>query len=178
MADLRTYLDKAERGTAARIARALKVHPVMLSQWASGEKAISEDQAPSLEWETGFEVLCETSCPKPKNGRWVRVPDVDWPNGKPLLDKTPASAESIHTPPAPAAAREEPAPAAAGKPEHPGELHRRASDTNGDPLKKLSNATADALAKALGLQNRKSDKPTGGPSRNTDKRSPCERGGC
>jgi len=102
MADLRAYLDKAERGTAARIARALKVHPVMLSQWASGEKAISEDQAPSLELETGFEVPCETSCPKPKNGRWVRVPDADWPNGKPLLDKTPACAmEGAAATPAP-----------------------------------------------------------------------------
>jgi len=172
MADLRTYLDKAERGTAARIARALKVHPVMLSQWASGEKAISEDQAPSLEWETGFEVLCETSCPKPKNGRWVRVPDVDWPNGKPLLDKTPASAESI---PVPVAAREEPAPAAAGKQEHADTPHRRGADSNGDPYKKRNTEQADLLAQALGEQHRKSDKPSkprgGGRDRNTDKRA-------
>lgn len=36
--DLKTYLSDAPRGTAAAIARAAGVKPVMVSQWASGRK--------------------------------------------------------------------------------------------------------------------------------------------
>jgi DNA-binding transcriptional regulator YdaS (Cro superfamily) len=87
--DLRTYLNSAGRGAASAIARALGVHVVMVYQWASDKrrKAISEDRAPDLERATGFRVTCETSCP---DAVWVRVPDPDWPHGKPLLDKASA----------------------------------------------------------------------------------------
>jgi DNA-binding transcriptional regulator YdaS (Cro superfamily) len=88
--DLRTYLKSAGRGAPSAIARALGVHVVMVYQWAAAEKpkAISEDRAPDLERATGFQVLCETSCPL---ATWVRIPDPAWPHGKPLLDKASAS---------------------------------------------------------------------------------------
>jgi hypothetical protein len=95
--DLRAYLGNAGRGAGTAIARALGVHPVMVSQWATGTNPISEDRAPDLERATGFRVRCETSCP---DAVWVRVPDPDWPGGRPLLDKasvlpaTPAEAQA------------------------------------------------------------------------------------
>jgi len=84
--DLRTYLTQAPRGAGVAIAKALGVHPVMVSQYASGRKAVPEDRAPALEAATNFEVPCEESCP---GSRWVRVPDDAWPIGRPLLDKAP-----------------------------------------------------------------------------------------
>lgn len=76
------------RGMAARLARALNVPPVLISQWASGARPVPEDRAPSIEFETGFQVTVEEVCPLT---RWQRVPDMEWPNGKPLIDKTPVS---------------------------------------------------------------------------------------
>ena len=92
--DLANYT--AERGVAAQLARALNVSPVLVSQWASGARPIPEDRGPSIEFETGFRVPAEVSCP---TTRWHRVVDPSWPNGKPLIDKTPLPPE-----PAPAAA--------------------------------------------------------------------------
>lgn len=83
-----------ERGAAARLARALNVTPVLISQWASGARPVPEDRAPAIEFETGFAVPVEAICP---NSRWHRVPDRDWPNGKPLLDKTPTSSTALTT---------------------------------------------------------------------------------
>lgn len=91
--DLKTYT--AERGRAAQLARALVVAPVLISQWASGSRPIPEDRAPSIEFETEFQVLVETMCPLT---RWQRVPDPAWPNGKPLIDKTPLPAADIAEP--------------------------------------------------------------------------------
>jgi len=82
--ELKEYVE--QRGVAARLARALAIPPVLISQWASGARPIPEDRAPALEFETGFQVPVETMCPKTK---WQRVPDEGWPNGKPLIDKTP-----------------------------------------------------------------------------------------
>lgn len=93
--DLKTYTE-TERGAAARLARALKVPPVLISQWAAGTRPIPEDRAPAIEAETDFQVTAETSCPA---ARWVRVPDEHWPNGKPLLDKTPERADAPATTP-------------------------------------------------------------------------------
>jgi DNA-binding transcriptional regulator YdaS (Cro superfamily) len=82
--DLKAFTEP--RGNAARLARALAVPPVLISQWATGARPIPEDRAPALEFETEFQVTVETMCP---NTRWQRVPDPAWPNGKPLIDKTP-----------------------------------------------------------------------------------------
>ena len=51
--DLRTHLSSAPKGAAARYARALKVSPVMLSQWAAGKKDIPVDRCSALEQATG-----------------------------------------------------------------------------------------------------------------------------
>jgi DNA-binding transcriptional regulator YdaS (Cro superfamily) len=85
--DLKTYT--AERGRAAQLARALNVSPVLISQWASGSRPIPEERGAAIEFETGFQVRAEVSCP---HVRWERVPHPDWPHGKPLIDKTPADA--------------------------------------------------------------------------------------
>lgn len=84
-----------ERGVSARLARALNIPAVLISQWASGARAVPEDRAPALEFETGFLVPVEALCP---NTRWHRVPDPAWPNGKPLIDKTPAGAPTVPEP--------------------------------------------------------------------------------
>lgn len=98
--ELKDYTEP--RGVAARLARALNVPPVLISQWASGARPIPEDRAPSLEFETDFEVLVETMCP---NTRWHRVPHPDWPFGKPLMDKTPLVRPAIDAAPEATAAK-------------------------------------------------------------------------
>ena len=92
--DLATYT--AERGRAAKLARALNVSPVLISQWASGSRPVPEDRGPAIEWNTDFMVSAEEVCP---NTRWCRVPDPAWPNGKPLIDKTPpVQADAVAAP--------------------------------------------------------------------------------
>jgi len=54
--DLRTYLNQATRGEAARVARDVGVHPVMVSQWASGRKEVPVDRSAPLERATGAAV--------------------------------------------------------------------------------------------------------------------------
>jgi DNA-binding transcriptional regulator YdaS (Cro superfamily) len=46
--DIRSFLN-SERGAGARIARAVGVHPVMVSQWASGIKAIPVERCTAIE---------------------------------------------------------------------------------------------------------------------------------
>lgn len=68
---LRTFLDGAPRGSATAIAKAVGVHPVMVSQWASGDKPVPVDRATKLEAATGGAVM-----------RWHSRPDdwhVHWP---------------------------------------------------------------------------------------------------
>lgn len=56
--DLKTYVD-AERGNAARLACELSVSPVMVSQWASGTKAVPAERCPVIERATSGAVRCE-----------------------------------------------------------------------------------------------------------------------
>lgn len=89
--DLKTFT--APRGTAAKLAVALRVPPVLVSQWLSGARPVPEDRAPAIEFETGFKVRVEELCPKT---RWVRVSDPAWEHGRPLIDKTaPRMAEIV-----------------------------------------------------------------------------------
>lgn len=86
------------RGAALRLAQQLGCSPVLISQWIKGAedrqlrrvppqgRPIPEDRAIAIEWHTGFHVRVETSCP---DTRWQRVRDPAWPQGKPLIDKTP-----------------------------------------------------------------------------------------
>lgn len=55
--NLRDYLKSAERGTAIEIARVVGVHPVMVSQWASGEKPVPVQRCPLIETATGRAVM-------------------------------------------------------------------------------------------------------------------------
>ena len=89
--NLRDYLKTAERGSAADIARAVGVHPVMVSQWASGLKPVPPERCPGLERATSGAVTCEEQRP---DAAWHRVPDAEWPGGKgrPLLDLSKAAA--------------------------------------------------------------------------------------
>jgi DNA-binding transcriptional regulator YdaS (Cro superfamily) len=83
--DIKSYLDKAERGEATRIAQHLRVHPVMVSQWANGAKPVPAERCPGIERATAAAVTCEELRP---DVAWHRVPDDEWPGGKgrPLLD--------------------------------------------------------------------------------------------
>ena len=63
---LREHLNAAPRGTGAAIAAAVRVHPVMVSQWAAGVKAVPAERASEIERATGGAVR-----------RWDLRPD-DW----------------------------------------------------------------------------------------------------
>ena len=63
---LKHYVE-TERGAAANLARVLGVSPVMVSQWASGVKAVPAERCPVIERATGGAVRCEE----------LR-PDVEW----------------------------------------------------------------------------------------------------
>lgn len=54
--DLRAYLQDAGRGAAASLARAVGVHPVMVSQWASGLKPVPVERCTVIEAATGRSV--------------------------------------------------------------------------------------------------------------------------
>lgn len=65
--DLKAYLDKAPRGAASNLARAIGVSPVMVAQWLSGVKQVPAERCPAIERATGGKVRCE-----------VLRPDVAW----------------------------------------------------------------------------------------------------
>jgi DNA-binding transcriptional regulator YdaS (Cro superfamily) len=90
---LHAYL--APIGSCKRLAEAIGVFPSMVSQWSTGVRAVPENHAPAIEFHTGFLVPVEVLCP---DTRWQRVPDPAWPNGKPLIDKTPQPVE-VSSPP-------------------------------------------------------------------------------
>lgn len=57
--DLKAFLRQAPRGTATSIATALRVSPVMLSQWASGTKRVPAEHCPAISRATAGAVTCE-----------------------------------------------------------------------------------------------------------------------
>ncbi|WP_323026555.1 helix-turn-helix domain-containing protein [Castellaniella sp.] len=63
--NLKKYLRR--RGAAAQLAKALRVSPVLVSQWRAGTRQVPAARCPSIERETGGRVRCED----------LR-PDVDW----------------------------------------------------------------------------------------------------
>ena len=89
--NLREHLDNEPRGEPLRIASAISVHPVMISQWASGTKKVPADRCPAVERATDGKVTCEELRP---DITWTRIPDQWWPNGigRPVID--PARATS------------------------------------------------------------------------------------
>jgi DNA-binding transcriptional regulator YdaS (Cro superfamily) len=106
--DIRSYLQQAERGAGAALARAVGVHPVMVSQWAAGVKAIPVERCTSIEEASGKLVR-----------RWDLRP-ADWYRIWPELIGT-AGAPAI---PAPAAE----APPSAFADTMPSEEHAQACD--------------------------------------------------
>jgi DNA-binding transcriptional regulator YdaS (Cro superfamily) len=54
--DIRTYLSQADRGAGVALARAIGVHPVMVSQWASGQKAVAVERCAAIERATDGQV--------------------------------------------------------------------------------------------------------------------------
>lgn len=72
-------------GGAARLARALRVTPSMVTQWARGSRPVALDRCPSIERSTLGAVPCEALRP---DVAWARIPDPDWPHpaGRPVLD--------------------------------------------------------------------------------------------
>lgn len=60
---LSDYFDQCkaqgEHGAQKRLASAIKVHPVLMSQWTTGERRVPADHCPAIERETGRLVTCE-----------------------------------------------------------------------------------------------------------------------
>lgn len=63
--DLKTYLN--ERGGGLKLARAIGVSSVIISQWKTGARAVPAERCPAIERATEGAVRCED----------IR-PDVDW----------------------------------------------------------------------------------------------------
>jgi DNA-binding transcriptional regulator YdaS (Cro superfamily) len=95
--NLRDYLNTAERGTAAEIARAVGVHPVMVSQWGSGDKPVPVLRCPLIEAATGRQVMRWDLRPA---DWWVFWPELMHAPGHPPIPEPP------HTQPAALAADE------------------------------------------------------------------------
>lgn len=74
--DLPTYLEQAERGAAAALARAIGVHPVMVSQWAAGVKAVPVERCMPIERATGGQVTRQELRP---DDYWLIWPDLPAP---------------------------------------------------------------------------------------------------
>ncbi|MDI4633319.1 helix-turn-helix domain-containing protein [Pelomonas sp. V22] len=74
--DLRTYLEQADRGAAAALARAVGVHPVMVSQWASGLKAVPVERCMAIERATAGQVTRQDLRP---DDYWLIWPDLPAP---------------------------------------------------------------------------------------------------
>lgn len=74
-----------ERGAAAKLARALDVPPVLISQWANGTRPVPDARCPDIERATDGRVTVDDLRPDVK---WARVPDADWPHpqGRPCID--------------------------------------------------------------------------------------------
>jgi DNA-binding transcriptional regulator YdaS (Cro superfamily) len=75
--NLAAFLTSAQRGTAASIARALGVHPVMVSQWASGLKEVPAERCTSLERATDSLVRRWDLRPKDWHLIWPELIDAD-----------------------------------------------------------------------------------------------------
>lgn len=92
--DLSAFFQRSGRGAAARIARALRVSPVTVSDWSKRKKPVPPDRCPAIEVETNGEVPCESTRP---DVAWVRIPDPGWqwhPEGRPLRDVASQGAAS------------------------------------------------------------------------------------
>ena len=83
--DIKAYIEAAERGAAARLAAQIGVHPVMVSQWVNGIKAVPAERCPAIERATNGEVTADQLRP---DVIWVRVADAEWPHpeGRPCID--------------------------------------------------------------------------------------------
>lgn len=74
--ELRTYLDSAPRGTAAAIAKAVNVSPVMVTQWANGVKDVPPERCLAIERATGGKVTRADLRP---DDYWLIWPDLQAP---------------------------------------------------------------------------------------------------
>jgi DNA-binding transcriptional regulator YdaS (Cro superfamily) len=71
--DIQTFLKDAPRGTAAAMANRIGVHPVMVSQWVSGAKAIPLDRCAPIEAATDGAVTRRDLRP---NDWWIHWPEL------------------------------------------------------------------------------------------------------
>ena len=78
--ELRTYLSTAPRGTAAAIARAVNVSPVMVTQGASGEKPVPVARCLGIERATDGHVTRADLRP---TDYWEHWPDLPAPEAAP-----------------------------------------------------------------------------------------------
>lgn len=82
---LADHLLTLPRGAQLRIARAVGVTPVAVSQWAAGAKQVPVGRCALVERATGGHVSVDELRP---DIPWARLPDPAWPHpqGRPLPD--------------------------------------------------------------------------------------------
>lgn len=74
--DLKAHLSAAPRGTAAAIARAVGVSPVMVTQWANGDKEVPPRRCMAIELATHGAVTRADLRPE---DYWLIWPDLPQP---------------------------------------------------------------------------------------------------
>lgn len=71
--NLATYLSEQPRGTAAALAKALAVRPVMVSQWLSGAKSVPIERCVAIERATGGAVTRQDLRPNDWRDLWPEL---------------------------------------------------------------------------------------------------------
>ena len=82
--DIRTFIGSAERGKSAAIARAVGVHPVMISQWSNGLKPVPVDRCAMLERATDGAVTRRDLRPTDWWVHWPELVDDEHPAALPI----------------------------------------------------------------------------------------------
>jgi DNA-binding transcriptional regulator YdaS (Cro superfamily) len=94
--NIAAFLESAPRGTAAAIARSLGVHPVMVSQWASGLKEVPAERCTAIEQATASKVRRWDLRPDDWHRIWPELIDADGAPEVPPAPVPPAQPEPSH----------------------------------------------------------------------------------
>jgi DNA-binding transcriptional regulator YdaS (Cro superfamily) len=78
--ELQTYLIDQPFGSLTKLARAINVSPVLISQWAKGVRRVPAEHCPDIERVTNGEVRCEDLRP---DVNWSVLRSAESPNSPP-----------------------------------------------------------------------------------------------
>lgn len=71
--DIETYLEGEPRGAGVALAKALGVHPVMVSQWSNGVKPVPVERCADIERATGGKVTRRDLRPADWHRHWPEL---------------------------------------------------------------------------------------------------------